>query len=113
MGSRGRPKAELVLSSDERATLERWVRRSTIQQSLALRSKIVLACAKGLTNTDVAERLGVDLATESKWRSHFVARRLEGWPTTPAPEPPRTVTDDQDYVKPTIPWSSCTGLCSG
>jgi transposase len=94
MGSWGRPKAELVLSNDERATLERWVRRSTIQQSLALRSKIVLACAKGLTNTDVAERLGVNEATVSKWRSRFVARRLEGLADEPRPGAPRTVTDD-------------------
>jgi hypothetical protein len=43
----GRPKKPLVLTDDERETLERWARRPTGPQSLALRSKIMLACAEG------------------------------------------------------------------
>ena len=94
MGTRGRPKAELALSDEERATLERWVRRRTSSQALALRSRIVLACARGATNNDVAAQLGVNQATVSKWRSRFVARRLEGLTDEPHPGAPRTVTDD-------------------
>ena len=45
MGERGRPKAELVLTDDERDTLERWARRPKSAQALALRCRIVLECA--------------------------------------------------------------------
>ncbi|WP_369904308.1 hypothetical protein [Amycolatopsis sp. CA-126428] len=58
MAGRGRSKVELVLSDDERATLLRWERRAKPAQALALRCRIVLACAEGLSNTEVAERLG-------------------------------------------------------
>ena len=58
MARRGPTLAELQLSEDERATLERWSRRPKSEQSLALRCKIVLACAEGLSNGEVAERLG-------------------------------------------------------
>ncbi|MGI5255429.1 hypothetical protein [Actinacidiphila glaucinigra] len=49
----GRPKAELVLTDDERATLTRWTRRWTSSQALALRCRIVLECASGASNQDV------------------------------------------------------------
>jgi hypothetical protein len=50
MAGRGRPKAELLLAEDERATLERWARRRTSAQVLALRCRVVLACAEGKAN---------------------------------------------------------------
>jgi len=59
MVRRGPTLAELQLSEDERTTLERWARRPKSEQSLALRCKIVLACGEGLSNGEVAERLGV------------------------------------------------------
>ena len=68
----GRPKALLELTSDETEQLERWVRRRKSAQALALRSRIVLACATGLTNQEVAAQLGVSMPTVGKWRSWFV-----------------------------------------
>ena len=50
---------EIVLSVDERAQLESWERRRTSAQALAERSRIVLAAAEGLNNTEIAKRLGV------------------------------------------------------
>src|SRR6185312_16329105 len=55
----GRPKAELVLTDAEREQLTRWSRRAKTAQVLALRSKIVVACAGGLSNAEVAARLRV------------------------------------------------------
>ena len=95
MGVRGRPKAELQLSTEERLTLERLVNRRKSAQAMALRARIVLACAKGLTNQAVATELGVNQATVGKWRRRFVEQRLDGLFDEPRPGAPRSITDDQ------------------
>ena len=95
MARSGRPKAELVLSDVERDTLVRWTRRAKTSQALALRARIVLACAQGATNKDVAARLGVWPQTVAKWRGRFVRDRLEGLSDEPRPGAARTITDDQ------------------
>src|SRR5680860_349989 len=91
----GRPKAELVLTEEERAQLVRWSRRATSSQALALRSRIVLACADGLDNKAVAARLGCAAATVGKWRARFVEDRLDGLVDEPRPGRPPVVTADQ------------------
>jgi transposase len=95
MAERGRPKAPLVLTEMERQTLERWARRRTSAQALALRARIVLACAEGATNVAVAERLEIWPQTVAKWRGRFVRERLEGLSDEPRPGRPRTIADDQ------------------
>jgi transposase len=95
MAERGRPKAPLVLTQQERQTLERWARRRTSAQAVALRARIVLACAEGATNVAVAEQLGIWPQTVTKWRSRFVHQRLEGLADEPRPGRPRTIADEQ------------------
>ena len=92
---RGPKLPELALTEDERATLQRWARRAKSSQALALRCRIVLACAEGASNAAVAERLGISRPTVTKWRSRFVARRLEGLADEPRPGAARTITDEQ------------------
>jgi len=94
MAERGRPKAPLTLADDERAVLARWARRGKSAQALALRSKIVLACAGGEANTQVAARLGVSPQMVCKWRARFVAARLDGLADEPRPGQPRKITDE-------------------
>ncbi len=56
---RGRPKVRLVVAPSERRTLERWSRRPKTAQAPAWRARIILLCAKGLSNTAVAASLQV------------------------------------------------------
>ena len=89
-----RPKRELVLTDEERETLERWARRHTTAQALALRCRIVLACAEGGNNIEVAARLGIHDDTVGRWRNRFIDRRLDGLHDEPRPGKPRSISDD-------------------
>jgi len=93
MAGKGRPKALLLLTGEERETLERWARRPTSAQALAQRCRIVLACAEGLTNQQVAAAENVNQVTVGKWRARFCERRLDGLHDEPRPGGPRTITD--------------------
>ena len=84
----------LLLTDDERRTLDQWARRPKTAQRLALRSRVVLACAEGLTNRAVAKQLPVSSNCVCKWRERFRVRRLEGLTDEPRPGAPRTVSDD-------------------
>jgi transposase len=95
MARRGRPTAELILTEEERETLTRWARRPKSAQRLALRARIVLACAGGASNTEVAAQLGITRPTVGKWRARFVADRLDGMVDEPRPGAPRKITDEQ------------------
>src|SRR3954469_18747246 len=84
---------ELTLTDDERSTLQRWARRRSSSQALAERCRIVLACAEGASNTEVAQRLGLARPTVTQWRSRVVARRLDGLADEPRPGAIRKLTD--------------------
>ena len=95
MRKRGRPKAELKLSDEEREQLERYARRGKTSQRLAQRARIVLTCAKGLDNRQVAAAVGVNAVTVCKWRSRFVSDRVDGLRDGPRSGAPRKIGDDQ------------------
>ena len=90
---RGRPKTQLVLSTAQRNQLTALTLRRETAQALALRARIVLGCADGLENREVAARERVTPQTVSKWRARFVAHRLDGLPDAPRSGAPRSIDD--------------------
>ena len=83
------------MTEEERAQLVRWSRRAKSSQALALRSRIVLACADGVDNKAVAGRLGCAAATVGKWRGRFVEHRLDGLSDDDRPGRPASITAEQ------------------
>jgi len=89
----GRPTPPVVLTTEERATLEQWARRPKTAQALAQRARIVLACATAKTNGDIALGAGVTRQTVGRWRTRFARKRLNGLLDEPRPGAPRTIGD--------------------
>jgi hypothetical protein len=85
--SKGPAVAGITLEKDEREKLEELARRRKISQAMALRCRIVLECAKGKTNTQVARSLKVSMPTVGKWRERFGRLRLAGLADAPRPGP--------------------------
>ena len=100
----GRRMADLVLSESERAELTRWAQRAKTAQFLALRAKIVLRCADGATNMQVAEDLGIGHDTVSRWRARFIEDRLDGLADEQRPGRPPSILLDrvEDIVVATL-----------
>nr|BCE34989.1 IS630 family transposase [Bradyrhizobium diazoefficiens]BCF48381.1 IS630 family transposase [Bradyrhizobium diazoefficiens] len=94
-GVKGRPIAPLVLSSQERAYLERQVRRHRVARSLSERCRAILRCAVGLPSKSVAAELGIHEHTVGKWRRRFLKDRCDGLLDEARPGRPRTIDDDQ------------------
>lgn len=89
----GRQLAPLALSEEERCELKSLAARRKTAQALALRARIVLACAEGGQNNDVADEMGLDRATVGKWRRRFIQHRVGGLHDDPRSGAPRTIDD--------------------
>jgi len=92
---RGPAAVSIEISESERETLERWARRRRSAAGLAQRSRIVLACARGATNTAVAAQVGVSVPTVRRWRGRFSQQRLDGLLDEPRPGQPRKISDER------------------
>ena len=91
---RGRPKRLVTLTAEDAQTLERWARRPTTAQALALRARIVLACSSGQPDTAIASEARVNRLTVGRWRRRFLAKGVAGLLDEPRPGAPRTITDE-------------------
>jgi putative transposase len=122
------PKLEAVqidLSNSERQELEQLLRRTTTPQQIALRAKIILKAATGLTNVGIAQELGVSIEMSRLWRRRWqelsvtevpVGERLkdEARPGTPATFTMEQITQlyaiacspPEQYDRPISHWSA-------
>jgi transposase len=91
MGGRRLPALEL--SDSEWSELKALASRRKTGQALALRARIVLACAQGGENREIAARLAVDKDTVGKWRRRFIEHRMDGLRDAPRCGAPRTIED--------------------
>ena len=88
----------LPISFAQRQILEAWIRAHNTPQSIALRAKIALLAAGGLSNVQVARESGVSRPTVTLWRQRF----LLGGPdalTTILPGRGRPVTYTAEQVQ--------------
>jgi transposase len=92
-GGRGRSLDELKLTPAEESRLQEWARSGKTAQAQALRARIVLGCAQGVGNREVARQLSVTPQTVGKWRARFLSRRLQGLLDEPRPGAPRRIED--------------------
>lgn len=90
-----RPKVEIELLADERDELERLARRTRANRHVALRAKMILASASGLSDVAVAAKLRVNNVTVGTWRKRFAKNRLDGLYDEPRVGGPRKITDEQ------------------
>jgi transposase len=68
----------IVLSEDQRATLERWSRGRSTPVRMMERATMLLRAAQGMTNDDIAEAVGTDSHTVARWRGRFLQAGLAG-----------------------------------
>ena len=82
--ARGRKSAlRIILSAEERHTLEHWQRSTTIAAGLVRRGKIILLLAAGHSHSHVAQAVGVQRTVVRKWARRFLAQRLDGLTDAP------------------------------
>ena len=87
MAKRGRPTVRVTVSPSERTTLEQWARRRTTEQGLAQRAHIVLACAAGRSNSEIATELRITRQTAGRWRRRFAGSAWTDSSTSPGRGP--------------------------
>lgn len=85
----------VVLQDEERAFLEQLARRRHAPQAEVSRAKAILGFAEGLSNTEVARRVGVCNVTTGTWRKRFLKERLAGLSDLPRSGTPRTISDEE------------------
>jgi hypothetical protein len=82
--ARGRTSSlHILLSPEERQTLERWQRATTITAGLARRGKIILLLAAGASQSAAAQAVGVQRTVVRHWATRFLAQRLDGLSDAP------------------------------
>ena len=91
----GRPKKPLTLAADERAQLEAWASSRSLPHGQVRRARIVLMSVDGTSNTAIARKLGLSVATVGKWRERYRTQGLAGLYGEARPGRPRSISDEK------------------
>jgi len=91
----GRPLQPITVTPNARQQLESMVRSHSLAQGLVRRARIVLLAADGMTNTDIAQQLGLSKPTVGKWRQRFIEQGLMGLYDELRPGAPRSIDDER------------------
>jgi hypothetical protein len=81
----GRPLLPVSISGEDQAQLQGWTKRPKTAQALAMRSRVILLAADGLSNTKIAQQLSVSLQTVGKWRQRYLDQGVDGLLDEPRP----------------------------
>ena len=87
------PVLRIVLTDQERETLNAWSRSSAGEHRMVERSRVILLAAEGLSAREIARRLKTRLARVSKWRQRFCQHRLAGLEDAARPGKPKTYAE--------------------
>jgi len=92
---RGRPLKPLELSNAEREQLMRFAQSRSMPHGLVTRAKIILRAAEGMSNTEIAEKLGLSRPTVGTWRHRYLVQGITGLYDEAKPGAPRSIRDEQ------------------
>src|SRR5213593_2166285 len=81
------------MREEDRATLVRWSRSSSVRAGLATRARIVLAAADGEGTSSIARRLGVSRPTVIQWRDRYARAGVGGLDDAQRSGRPKIVED--------------------
>jgi len=71
-----RPAPEILLTSEEKETLLRWMRSSKSEQRMVQRARVILLAASGLNGKQIAAKMKTRAARVSKWLRRFATERI-------------------------------------
>ncbi len=102
---------EFSISADDKKTLKRWLRSTTLPQGQIMRAKIILALDRGFTPTQVAEAQQTSTKTVHRWRNRYLKEGPNGLHDQPRSGRPtkidaKTVKRVLDLTTQTVPEES-------
>ena len=92
---RGRPLPPLTVDEEQRNQLQSAARSTSLPHALVTRARMILASAEGITNAEVARRVGASPQAVGKWRRRFLADGVQGLHDELRPGRPRTYDDER------------------
>lgn len=91
----GRPKQPLILREEDRSQLKATASSRSMPHSLVVRARLVLMAADGVSNTVIAQKLGLSRLSVGLWRQRYIAYGIQGLNDELRPGRPRTISDEK------------------
>lgn len=85
---------EITLTQDQKEQLEKIVRSHSAERRLAERAEIILSCASGKQNQEIAQEYGTSEIRVGKWRKRFAQYGIVGLEDEQRPGKPKRYGGD-------------------